>query len=212
MSPAAAAAAAAASDGAAPAPLELQVTQSAAAVRCLLRFIYTGGELDEAVLATDLPDVLQLASQHGLTGLKKACELHLLQQLCVKRVVPALIAADQSDLTLLKAACFAISPLRLPLCLLHRGQGRQQVLELVRVVRVVRVRCVSFLLRLRLSTLPAVLVARVVVAVQARHSRSVEHPHAGAGTALAARAGFPRLAGVLVELRLQHRVARKPPL
>ena len=84
------------------------MTQSAAAVRCLLRFIYTGGELDEAALATDLPDVLQLASQHGLTGLKKACELHLLQQLCVKRVVPALIAADQSDLPLLKAACFAM--------------------------------------------------------------------------------------------------------
>ena len=50
---------------------EVSVDESGVAVRALLRFIYTG-EVDEAALATDLADVLGLASQHAQAGLGRA--------------------------------------------------------------------------------------------------------------------------------------------
>jgi len=83
---------------------EVSVDESGVAVRALLRYIYTS-EVDEAALATDLADVLGLASQHGQAGLVAACEEHAVQALTVARVVPSLVQAHLHDLAALKAAC-----------------------------------------------------------------------------------------------------------
>ena len=73
-------------DGAGVPVTEVGVDESGVAVRALLRYIYTG-EVDEAALATDLADVLGLASQHAQAGLVAACEEHAVKALKVARVV-----------------------------------------------------------------------------------------------------------------------------
>ena len=80
--------------------------QSAAAVRVLLRFVYTG-EVDEAGLSPQpvLMGVLDLSSRHLLPELKAACERRLVGSLAVPSVAAALVAAYLHDLAALKAAC-----------------------------------------------------------------------------------------------------------
>ena len=82
----------------------VQVEQSGVAVRAMLRFVYTG-QVDGAALAADLGGVLDLASQHGLEGLRAACEQHGVAGLSVKTVVPLAVAAHLHELPALKAAC-----------------------------------------------------------------------------------------------------------
>jgi hypothetical protein len=83
---------------------EVGVDESGVAVRALLRYIYTS-EVDEAALATDLADVLGLASQHAQAGLVAACEEHAVRALTLARVVQSLVQAHLHDLAALKAAC-----------------------------------------------------------------------------------------------------------
>ena len=80
--------------------------QSAAAVRVLLRFVYTG-EVDEAGLSSPpvLLGVLDLSSRHLLPELKAACERRLVGSLTVATLAGALVAAYLHDLSDLKAAC-----------------------------------------------------------------------------------------------------------
>ena len=80
--------------------------QSAAAVRVLLRFVYTG-EVDEAELSSQpvLMGVLDLSSRHLLPELRAACERCLVGSLTVRGVTDALVAAYLHDLAALKAAC-----------------------------------------------------------------------------------------------------------
>jgi hypothetical protein len=82
----------------------VQVQQSGVAVCAMLRFVYTG-QVDGAALAADLGGVLDLASQHGLEGLRAACEQHGVAGLSVKTVVPLAVAAHLYELPALKAAC-----------------------------------------------------------------------------------------------------------
>ena len=80
--------------------------QSAAAVRVLLQFVYTG-EADEAGLSPQpvLMGVLDLSSRHLLPELKAACERRLVGSLTVPSVSAALVAAYLHDLAALKEAC-----------------------------------------------------------------------------------------------------------
>ena len=80
---------------------EVPMEQSAAAVRVMLRFMYTG-EVDEAGLSLD---VLDLSSRHLLPELKTACEKRMAGSLTVPSVTDALVAAYLHDLTVLKEAC-----------------------------------------------------------------------------------------------------------
>jgi hypothetical protein len=82
----------------------VQMPQSAAAVRALLRFLYTG-EPDAAAMEASMSGVLELASQHEQPALKAACERHAMAALSVATVVPVLVAAHLHDLAALKAAC-----------------------------------------------------------------------------------------------------------
>ena len=82
----------------------VQVEHSGAAVRAMLGFVYTG-QVDGAALAADLGGVLDLASQHGLEGLRAACEQHGVAGLNVGTVVPLAVAAHLHELPALKAAC-----------------------------------------------------------------------------------------------------------
>jgi speckle-type POZ protein len=82
----------------------VQVEQSGVAVHAMLRFVYTG-QVDGAALAADLGGVLDLASQHGLEGLRAACEQHGVAGLSVGTVVPLAVAAHLYELPALKAAC-----------------------------------------------------------------------------------------------------------
>jgi hypothetical protein len=86
--------------------VEVPMEQSAAAVRVLLRFVYTG-EVDEAGLSSPpvLSGVLDLSSRHLLPELKAACERRLVGSLTVPSVAAALVAAYLHDLAALKAAC-----------------------------------------------------------------------------------------------------------
>ena len=83
--------------------------QSAAAVRVLLRFVYTG-EVDEAGLSSPpvLSGVLDLSSRHLLPELKAACERRLVGSLSKQSLADALVAAHLHDLAALKAACFEL--------------------------------------------------------------------------------------------------------
>ena len=83
--------------------------QSAAAVRVLLRFVYTG-EVDEAGLSPQpvLLGVLDLSSRHLLPELKAACERRLVGSLAVPSVAAALVAAYLHDLAALKEACYEL--------------------------------------------------------------------------------------------------------
>ena len=92
-----------ASDGQA---VEVPMEQSAAAVRVMLQFVYTG-EVDEAGLSS-LPvllGALDLSSRHLLPELKAACERRLVGSLTVPSVTAALVAAYLHDLVALKSAC-----------------------------------------------------------------------------------------------------------
>jgi hypothetical protein len=88
---------------------EVSVEQPAAAVRTLLRFMYTC-EVAEAALSDNILDVLDLVmryEQRGLRGLEDArekCALHALT-LSNDSVVPLLEAAHMHDLSGLKQAC-----------------------------------------------------------------------------------------------------------
>ena len=86
--------------------VEVPMEQSAAAVRVLLRFVYTG-EVDEAGLSSPpvLSGVLDLSSRHLLPELKAACERRLLGLLSLQTLVNALVAAYLHDLAALKEAC-----------------------------------------------------------------------------------------------------------
>ena len=80
--------------------------QSAAAVRVLLRFVYTG-EVDEAGLSSQpvLMCVLDLSSRHLLPELKAACERRLISSLSKQSLADALVTAYLHDLAALKEAC-----------------------------------------------------------------------------------------------------------
>ena len=86
--------------------VEVPMEQSAAAVRVLLRFVYTG-EVDEAGLSSPpvLLGVLDLSSRHLLPELKSACERRLVGSLSKQTLADALVAAYLHDLAALKAAC-----------------------------------------------------------------------------------------------------------
>ena len=86
--------------------VEVPMEQSAAAVRVLLRFVYTG-EVDEAGLSSQpvLLGVLDLSSRHLLPELKAACERRLVGSLSKQSLADSLIAAHLHDLSDLKAAC-----------------------------------------------------------------------------------------------------------
>jgi hypothetical protein len=86
--------------------VEVPMEQSAAAVRVLLRFVYTG-EVDEAGLSSPpvLSGVLDLSSRHLLPELKAACERRLVGSLSKQSLADALVAAHLHDLAALKAAC-----------------------------------------------------------------------------------------------------------
>ena len=80
--------------------------QSAAAVRVMLRFVYTG-EADEAGLSPQpvLMGALDLSSRHLLPELKAACERRLVGLLSKQTLTDALVAAYLHDLSALKEAC-----------------------------------------------------------------------------------------------------------
>jgi BTB/POZ domain len=86
--------------------VEVPMEQSAAAVRVLLRFVYTG-EVDEAVLSSPpvLMGVLDLSSRHLLPELKAACERRLVGSLSKQSLADSLVAAHLHDLADLKEAC-----------------------------------------------------------------------------------------------------------
>ena len=86
--------------------VEVPMEQSAAAVRVMLRFVYTG-EVDEAGLSSPpvLMGVLDLSSRHLLPELKAACERCLVGSLTVATLADALVAAYLHELAALKAAC-----------------------------------------------------------------------------------------------------------
>ena len=86
--------------------VEVPMEQSAAAVRVLLRFVYTG-EVDEAGLSSPpvLLGVLDLSSRHLLPELKAACERRLVGSLSKQSLADALVAAYFYDLSDLKSAC-----------------------------------------------------------------------------------------------------------
>ena len=83
---------------------EVPMTQSAPAVRALLRFFYTG-EVDEAAVQSQMSDVLHLAAQHEQPELKAACEKCAAKMLSVQTVVPILVTAHLHDLPSTKARC-----------------------------------------------------------------------------------------------------------
>jgi hypothetical protein len=83
---------------------EVEMSQSGAAVRVLLRFMYTG-EAEAAALDGNLQEVLELAALYEQADLKAACEERGLAGLQVKTVVPLLVAAHLHDLGKLKQAC-----------------------------------------------------------------------------------------------------------
>ena len=83
---------------------EITIDQSGAAVRALLRFMYTG-EAEAAALDANLQEVLELAALYEQADLKAACEERGLAGLQMKSVVPLLVAAHLHDLGKLKQAC-----------------------------------------------------------------------------------------------------------
>ena len=85
---------------------EVPMEQSAAAVRVMLQFVYTG-EVDEAELSSPpvLLGVLDLSSRHLLPELKAACERRLVGSLSKQGLASALVSAYLHDLAALKAAC-----------------------------------------------------------------------------------------------------------
>ena len=83
---------------------EVEMSQSGAAVRVLLRFMYTG-EAEAAALDGNLQEVLELAALYEQADLKAACEERGLAGLQVKTVVPLLVAAHLHELGKLKQAC-----------------------------------------------------------------------------------------------------------
>ena len=83
---------------------EVPMTQSAPAVRALLRFFYTG-EVDEATVQSQMSDVLHLAAQHEQPKLTAACAKCAANLLSVQTVVPILVVAHLHDLPSLKARC-----------------------------------------------------------------------------------------------------------
>ena len=86
--------------------VEVPMEHSAAAVRVLLRFVYTG-EVDEAGLLSPpvLLGVLDLSSRHLLPELKAACERRLVGSLSKQTLADSLVAAYLHDLAALKTAC-----------------------------------------------------------------------------------------------------------
>jgi len=82
----------------------VEMSQSGAAVRVLLRFMYTG-EAEAAALDGNLQEVLELAALYGQAELTVACEERGIKGLSVKTVVPLLVFADMHDLGKLKQAC-----------------------------------------------------------------------------------------------------------
>jgi len=88
----------------------VQVEQSAAAVRAMLGFMYTG-QVDGAALAAaeDLRGALDLAAQHNLEGLLAACEQQGVAMLSEETVVPLAAAAHLHELPALQAACAAFT-------------------------------------------------------------------------------------------------------
>jgi hypothetical protein len=82
----------------------IRVEQSPAALRCLLRYVYTGVVETDACTSHTM-DVLDLAAQHDLPALKVACENHAIKALKVDNVVSVLIASHVHELAALKAAC-----------------------------------------------------------------------------------------------------------
>jgi len=83
---------------------EVEMSQSGAAVRVLLRFMYTG-EAEAGALDANLHEVLELAALYEQADLKAACEERGLAGLQVKTVVPLLVAAHLHELGKLKQAC-----------------------------------------------------------------------------------------------------------
>ena len=83
---------------------EVEMSQSGAAVRALLRFMYTG-EAEAAALDANLQEVLDLAALYEQVDLKAACEERSIEGLAVKTVVPLLICSHLHDLGKLKQAC-----------------------------------------------------------------------------------------------------------
>ena len=83
---------------------EVEMSQSGAAVRVLLRFMYTG-EAEAAALDGNLQEVLELAALYEQADLKAACEERGLAGLQVKTVVPLLVTAHLHELGKLKQAC-----------------------------------------------------------------------------------------------------------
>jgi hypothetical protein len=80
------------------------MSQSGAAVRVLLRFMYTG-EAEAVALDGNLQEVLELAALYEQADLKAACEERGLAGLQVKTVVPLLVTAHLHELGKLKQAC-----------------------------------------------------------------------------------------------------------
>lgn len=85
----------------------IRVEQSPAALRCLLRYVYTGVVETDACTSHTM-DVLDLAAQHDLPALKVACETHAIKALEVSNVVSVLIASHVHELDALKAACISL--------------------------------------------------------------------------------------------------------
>ena len=83
---------------------EVKMLQSAAAVRALLRFMYTG-EVDAEACTAHTMDVLDLASQHEQPDLKAACELIASESISVESVGSILEAAHLHEHKSLKAKC-----------------------------------------------------------------------------------------------------------
>jgi hypothetical protein len=85
----------------------VRVEQSAAAIRAMLRYMYTD-EVDQGELKTDLWGTFELASKYGQDGLFAACEEHARKALTVKSVVPIIVSAKLYDLKQLKTECMEL--------------------------------------------------------------------------------------------------------
>ena len=84
--------------------IELQMPQSAAAIRGMLRFIYAG-KVDVDHLEADLAGMLELSSLHALDALKAACADYAFEALTPLNAVSFVVLSDLHDLPDLFKKC-----------------------------------------------------------------------------------------------------------
>lgn len=88
-------------------PSEVQMAQSAGAIRALLAYMYKG-QCPAKAIGAHLHELLELADQHDLNDVKNECEEYCNKKLSTSTVIPHFVTSSLFKLSKLKAACVAM--------------------------------------------------------------------------------------------------------